>query len=404
MTRAKTLTVMAFLLAHGAFAQNQILPQRTIQHQAIADRIVSQLQLEPGEKVISVAMPGYMNEFIPHIRYAVMKAGGVDLGVIEALKTPYPEEWDTATLRAGLEASIKGYVKLLEDVDVGIMLPGTNPAHPAYRAMQRIVVDKRGPRRTIHFHWTDPYGPLGSDLGLSGVTVWPGHPPPAMQTIDAVYQNAVLNTDLKVLGEHQRRFVEAMKRGSVRITTPLGTDLTFKVLPDRPIIIQDGDASARAVRNATTLVEREIEIPAGVIRVAPEEGTSNGVIVYGPSRWSARSVEGAKVYFKNGKISRVTADKGVEFMRAELDAQPEAVRVFREMGLGFNPLLTVPERDPWIPYYGYGAGVVRLGIGNNAEIGGAITAAPYNRWRDLFIDCTITLDGVTWLKDGKFVK
>jgi hypothetical protein len=80
------------------------------------------------------------------------------------------------------------------------------------------------------------------------------------------------------------------------------------------------------------------------------------------------------------------------------------VRVFREMGLGFNPLLTVPERDPWIPYYGYGAGVVRLGIGNNAEIGGAVTAAPYNRWRDLFIDCTITLDGVTWLKDGKFVR
>ncbi|MBM3515113.1 MAG: hypothetical protein FJX59_15590, partial [Alphaproteobacteria bacterium] len=398
-----TLAIL-ITLANGATAQNQVLPQRTIQHQVIAERIVSQLHLEPGEKVISVAMPGYMNEFIPHIRYAVMKAGGVDLGVIEALKTPYPEEWDAATIRAGLDGTLKAYVKMLEDADVGIMLPGTNPAHSAYRAMQRIIVDKRGPRRTIHFHWTDPYGPLGSDLGLSGVNIMPGHPAPAMQTIDAVYQNAILNTDLKALGEHQRRFVEAMKRGPVRVTTPLGTDLKFEIMPGRPIIIQDGDASAKNVRNATTLVEREVEIPAGVVRVAPREDSTEGVIAYGPSRWSARSVEGAKVYISKGKITRVTAGKGVEFMRAELDAQPEAVRMFREMGLGFNPLLTVPERDPWIPYYGYGAGVVRLGIGNNAEIGGAITAAPYNRWRDLFIDCTITLDGEVWVKDGKFVR
>ena len=91
-------------------------------------------------------------------------------------------------------------------------------------------------------------------------------------------------------------------------------------------------------------------------------------------------------------------------MRAELDAQPEAVRFFRELGLGFNPLLTVPERDPWIPYYGYGAGVVRIGLGNNTEIGGAVAGGGYNRWRDLFTDCTITLNGEVWLKDGVFVK
>jgi hypothetical protein len=84
--------------------------------------------------------------------------------------------------------------------------------------------------------------------------------------------------------------------------------------------------------------------------------------------------------------------------------QPETVRFFREMGLGFNPRLTVPERDPWIPYYGYGAGVVRLGIGNNQEIGGKVAGSGYYRWRDLFVDCTITLAGETWVKDGKFVR
>jgi hypothetical protein len=306
-------------------------------------------------------------------------------------------------LRTGLDTSIEGYVELLKDVDVGIMLPGTNPAHPAYKAMQRLLVEKGGPRRTIHFHWTDPYGPLGSDLGLTGVTVMPGHPAPAMQTIDVVYQNAILNTDYAALAAHQARFEAAMRRGKVRVTTPLGTDISFEI-GDRPVIRQDANASAARVQPLKTLVEREIEIPPGVIRVAPIEQTINGVIAYGPSRWSARSVDGARVTIRKGKIVAVAAKRGVEFMRAELDAQPDTVKYFRELGLGFNPLLSVPERDPWIPYYGYGAGVVRLGLGNNTEIGGAVSGGGYNRWRDLFTDCTITLDGEVWLKDGKFVK
>jgi hypothetical protein len=393
----------ALLTTAPAAAQNLSLPQNTIPYQAIAERIVAQLMLQPGEKVIAVAMPGYMNEFLPHIRYAVMKAGGVDMGVIDALKTPYPADWDQKILRQGLAESIKGYEQMLADIDVGIMMPGVNPAHPAYKAMQNLLVSKKGARRTIHFHWTDPYGPLGSDLGLSGVTIMPGHPAPAMQTIDMVYQNAILDTDYAALATHQDRFIAALRKGVTRVTTPLGTDISFEVR-DRNVVQQNGVASAAFVKDKTTLVDREIEIPPGVIRVAPVESTVNGVIAYGPSRWSARSVEGAKVTFTNGKVTDVSATKGVEFMRAELDAQPDSVKFFREMGLGFNPLLTVPERDPWIPYHGYGAGVVRLGIGNNTEIGGPVTGAAYSRWRDLFVDCTITLDGETWLKDGKFVK
>jgi hypothetical protein len=44
-----------------------------------------------------------------------------------------------------------------------------------------------------------------------------------------------------------------------------------------------------------------------------------------------------------------------------------AGRAFREFALGLNPLLAVPDRTPWIPYYGYGAGVVRLSLGDNSS-------------------------------------
>ncbi len=86
--------------------------------------------------------------------------------------------------------------------------------------------------------------------------------------------------------------------------------------------------------------------------------------------------------------------------------RPEALRILREFTLGFHPHLTVPEVNPWVPYYGYGAGIVRLALGNNREVGGAVGVAGrnYNRFNDLFIDCTITLNGEVWVKDGKFVK
>jgi hypothetical protein len=45
--------------------------------------------------------------------------------------------------------------------------------------------------------------------------------------------------------------------------------------------------------------------------------------------------------------------------------------MLREFALGFNPVLQVTADAPFIAYYGYGAGVVRLSLGDNQEMGGA---------------------------------
>ncbi len=60
-----------------------------------------------------------------------------------------------------------------------------------------------------------------------------------------------------------------------------------------------------------------MELPAGAIRVAPLEESVEGVIVFPTSEWNQ-------------------------------------------------------ERVPWISYYGYGAGVVRLSLGDNSELGGSV--------------------------------
>ena len=69
------------------------------------------------------------------------------------------------------------------------------------------------------------------------------------------------------------------------MTTPAGTDIRFRV-GDRPFNLQDGDASRERIAEAKVRVDREVELPAGVLRVAPLESTVQGTLVIpeGPVR------------------------------------------------------------------------------------------------------------------------
>ena len=147
------------------------------------------------------------------------------------------------------------------------------------------------------------------------------------------------------------------------------------------------------------LIDKEIELPAGAIRVAPIETSVEGVIAFPPSQWDGRPVDGLKLRFSKGRVVEVTAASGQDAVEAEMQRAGEAGRAFREFALGFNPLLAVPDRAPWIPYYGYGAGVVRLSLGDNSELGGNVTGG-YVRW-NFFTDLTVTVGSTTWVRSGK---
>ncbi|MBK5256150.1 MAG: hypothetical protein JJE39_08970, partial [Vicinamibacteria bacterium] len=220
------LTVFCALPLPAA-AQSQL----TLDYPALAQRIVKQLDLKPGEKVLSLAHPGLFEALVPHLRYEVMKAGGVDLGVIDVLAEPVPAAWDLSLIRKANAISREAYRGMLHDVDAAVMLPGAMPSHPAYAALQDGLKEGRG--RTVHFHWVEN----GSAYAL------PGQPLPSRPSIDALYQRAVLESDCAAIGAAQRKFEAALRAGEVRVTTPTGTDLRFRI-GDRPVNKQDGDASA----------------------------------------------------------------------------------------------------------------------------------------------------------------
>jgi len=366
-------------------------PRLTLDYPAMARTIVGRLALTPGERVISVAHPGTFADLIPHIRYEVMKAGGIDLGVMQVLQEPVPASFDPAVLQRAARESRALYKAMFRDVDAAIMMPGANTAHPAYLGMQDWLKDdlpERRGRRTIHFHWVE----AGSAYPIAG------QPLPPRFAIDALYQRALVDTNYSALAESQRRFAAALKAGEVHISSPSGTDLRFRT-GDRPVNFQDGDASRARAASGVVLIDKEIELPAGAIRVAPIEESVEGVIAFPPSQWDGRAVEGLKLRFTRGRVTEITAASGKDAVEAEMKAAGEAGRAFREFALGFNPLLSVPQREPWIPYYGYGSGVVRLSLGDNSELGGAVTGG-YVRW-NFFTDLTVTIGSTTWVRGGR---
>ncbi|MGH9172908.1 MAG: aminopeptidase, partial [Vicinamibacterales bacterium] len=315
----------------------------------------------------------------------------IDLGVVDVLQEPVPATFDPAVLQQGARDARSHYKAMFRDVDAAIMMPGANTSHPAYLAMQDWLKDdlrERRGRRTIHFHWVE------------GASAYPiaGQPLPARTAIDTAYQHALLATDYPALAAAQRRFAAALKTGDVHITSPTGTDLRFRT-GDRPVNFQDGDASSSRAAAGLVLIDKEIELPAGAIRVAPVEETVEGVIAFPPSQWDGRPVDALRLRFAKGRVVEVTAMTGKDAVEAEMQRAGEAGRAFREFALGFNPLLAVPARDPWIPYYGYGAGVVRLSLGDNSELGGMVSGG-YVRW-NFFTDLTVAIGSTVWVRDGR---
>ena len=382
--------VIALVIASVAsVASTAAQPRLTMEWQAMAERLVAQLDPQPGERILLLSRPGNFDEILPHLRYALMEVGAVDLGVVDVIEEPFPETWDADVIRRGYADARAAYKEMFRDVDGAIMMPGARPGQPAYGALQDWLNEDVG--RTIHFHWTQN----GSAFPI------PGQPLPGQAAIDANYQRALLDTNYETLASKQREFVEAMRNADVRVTSPIGTDISFRI-GDRPANFQDGNASKARTDQGVILIDREIELPAGSIRVAPLEETVNGVIGFPHSQWDGRPVEGLRITFERGRIVGVTADKGLEAAQAELDGAPAEARAFREFALGFNPLLAVPERNPWIPYYGYGAGVVRLSLGDNSELGGTV-GGRYFRW-NFFTDTTVTLNGEVWVRAGRLVR
>ncbi len=356
-----------------------------LNYEALAERIVKAISPGQGEQVLLVCQKGNFDAIVAPLRKALVAAGAVDLGCEDVGAAP-------PSLPAKNDPAVDAMKAKLRDVDASIMLPGATPTHVPYAALQQLLTEAGGPRRTVHFHWDGGAAPSAAAV--------PGGRVPARAVLDAVYQRAALSTDYAALRKLQAEFETEMRRAEVRVTTPAGTDLRFRI-GERPVNRQDGDASAARARQGRILIDREIEIPAGAVRVAPIEETVEGTITFPDAAWNGQPVRGLKLTFAKGRVVSVDAAHGKQAFEPEMGQAGASGCAFREFVLGFNPLLAIPSENPWIPYYGYGAGVVRLSLGDNSELGGKVTGG-YVRW-NFFHDATVSVGDTVWVRDGRMM-
>lgn len=331
---------------------------------AMAARIVSALQPSAGERAILRRDARAMPELERALRPLLERAGVV----VETM---------------GYD-SVPGFDSRLANTDIYVWLPtsGTGPTPEQRASLARWLDSGRG--RQIHFHWGD--GTIGSDLV------------PARHTplYDSIYV-AALDIDYRALSERMDAAIALLRAGEVRVTTPEGTDLRFKI-GERPVSKQNGDASRARMASAKVRIDREIELPAGAIRVAPLEETVHGRIVVPLLRIGGVEVKDIRLELDTGRIIRATAATNESLLRDSL-LSAEALTHFREFALGFNPNLQIPAGRSELPYYGYGAGAVRLSLGDNTELGGRVTG-DFVQWL-FFRNATVTAGGTVLVQDGR---
>ena len=339
-----------------------------------AARIADALQLKSGEQVLLKLDTRVFTALVPPLQNVIRACGAHICGVILAEDVNGSSDEELTSLR-----------RLFENADVFIWLPevqqGSRPA--LAQALNEWLDAGRG--RAVHFHWQS-----GSyRIGFMEM--------PSMDFIERIYL-AALDVSPAALERQHQRAISILRSGSVRVTTPEGTDISFEI-GDRPFCSQIGDASLDRVRSARTRVDRDIELPAGVLRVAPIETSANGSVFL--PVWRPLMTEGRNLMLRFARgcvaVQGVNADK----IDQELNGAGGDARMFREFALGFNPALKVLPEAPFIAYYGYGAGVVRLSLGDNEEMGGANRGGGVY-WNFLH-NATVTAGDYTLVKDGRLV-
>jgi hypothetical protein len=356
-----------YYLSVAQFLSEQASTAQPLPFEAMASRIAAALQVTAGERVLLRVDPNNMAALAPLVQKALQARGAI----VETL--PYGPAPD--------------FEARLARTDVYVWLPAPATATPADQALMLQRWIDNGEGRELHFHWID---------GTRDVDGLPAQHKPAY---DRVYVDA-LDVDYARLAARMEQAIQRLRKGEVRVTTPGGTDIRFRV-GDRPFNKQDGDASKAHARTGRIRIDRHTELPAGILRVAPLEESVNGVIVLPSARFGGERAADVRLEFQKGVVSSARARSGDAAVQAFLKSDPSASR-FREFCLGFNPRLVIPPGETSLPYYGYGSGVVRMSLGDNSELGGAVRGNVV-RWL-FFPDTTVSVGPDVIVRDGKLLE
>jgi leucyl aminopeptidase (aminopeptidase T) len=349
---------------------------------AIARHIVEHsLELAPGERVIISHDPSRDPAFIAALRAEILRAGGIVSGEIA-----WPGAAEAKFL-AGLNAEEKHrradlanatYRELFAHSDVYLWLHLSNAEELVPRQFEHLIAESKV--RAIHSHWFEPDDPTERDA------------------VRKMYERAITR-DPKMIEARLVPLEAALRDARVRITSPLGTDLTFRIPADAWFHHNTGEATRRKVATARSTRDREEELPAGVLRTTDVVG-ANGTLAVSLQGGAADDL--ITLTFRDGRVVKVATKgaNGAEFGKWYDSLTGDRDRI-SELVIGTHPDLVPIQPSGFMPYFGYGAGVIRIALGDNWESGGTLrTGDGSDVW--LFVtDGTLTAGKARLIEAGQ---
>ena len=333
------------------------------------------LQTQPGERVLLHADPTYFPALTEAVRIEVNRVGAVELAT-HMLHPPGLERVRQELRRRGDPESRaledRTMAALFDLADIYIWLPTSWAYNPGQT--EKILETWRG--RAIHFHWIME---TSMDAGL-------------FRRLSEYYE-AALYLDTAALTAHQRRVIAAFRDSAVEITDPRGTRLSFQ-LPRAHFHLGNGDASRAFIEGYArpgSARDREVELPCGAIRTV-DIASAEGVLVTPPETFGAR---------RGDRIVGIESEHHAAWVRAVWGAETGDRDRIGEFNVGVSPKLGMLPGVDHIPYYGYGAGIIRLSLGDNAESGGR-NRSSYHHWVFL-TDATVRANGRPVIEAGQLV-
>lgn len=373
------LVVIGLVVSAGVLGPVAALSNSVDWNSIAAAIVVRGLALAPGERVALFWDHSSDKGNAAAVRAAIAAAGAVaiEANVPSAAEFERSKQLDPNVRARQLAERDAFWADAFSNVDAMIWLASpldSMPGRPIEHLTERIRA------RTVHFHW-----PLPADAD-------------DVSWVEERYAKAIAVAP--ALLESRMAALEEMIRGAtVKITSSNGTDFTFTVAADAWIHHNTGDATRAKTARARTIRDREEELPAGAFRTTDVSGGTGVLVGYAGYTTHAPVI---RATFLQGRITRFESRKRAESNVAAWERATGDKHLQGDFVIGTNPELPAVSPSGFIPYYGYGAGVVRVVIGDNWEAGGK-NRSSNGETPFLLVDATVTANGRVLIERGRLV-
>jgi aminopeptidase len=180
----------------------------------------------------------------------------------------------------------------------------------------------------------------------------------------------------------------------VTLTAPNGTNISFRVDPNRALI-SDGALTEDRVKQGSAAASTWL--PAGELMLPAANGSANGKIVLDRYLWDGRLIRGLTLVFDKGALTSMTAANDFAGLKAAYDAAGGEKNRFGYIDIGLNPETRLPIGSGRIVWTAPGS--VVIGFGDNRGFGGSNTSD--FGFAAQLSSATITVDGKPVVASGR---